>query len=89
MRPVASFSPSSLLKDTHWERRLTPAEPSRPDDDDLKNVHQEASKLAGSSGSSELFSQIVGAIGQHKGQIADEDVDEEGTPPLPRLAGTS
>ncbi|POR34473.1 Uncharacterized protein TPAR_05323 [Tolypocladium paradoxum] len=47
------------------------------DDDALKTAHQEASQLAGSSGSSDMFSQIIGAIGQRKGQIANEDIDEE------------
>ncbi|KJZ77376.1 hypothetical protein HIM_03100 [Hirsutella minnesotensis 3608] len=38
---------------------------------------QEASRLAGSSGDSGMFSQIMGAIGQRKDQLANEDYDEE------------
>lgn len=30
-----------------------------------------------------MFSQIIGAIGQRKGQIADEGIDEEGKPFAP------
>ncbi|PNY28013.1 Uncharacterized protein TCAP_02062 [Tolypocladium capitatum] len=47
------------------------------DDADLRMAHQQASQLAGSSGSSAMFSQIIGAIGQRKGQIANEDIDQE------------
>ncbi|EQK98371.1 beta-flanking protein [Ophiocordyceps sinensis CO18] len=50
----------------------------RDDDDGLRNADHEASRLAGSSGSTDLFSKVVGALGQRKGQIAEEDIDEEG-----------
>ncbi|ODA81052.1 hypothetical protein RJ55_04014 [Drechmeria coniospora] len=46
-------------------------------DEEFRNAHDEASRLAGSSGNSAMFSQIMGAIGQKKGQIANEDLDEE------------
>ncbi|KAF4505429.1 hypothetical protein G6O67_007381 [Ophiocordyceps sinensis] len=49
----------------------------RDDDDGLRNADHEASRLAGSSGSTDLFSKVVGALGQRKGQIAEEDIDEE------------
>ncbi|OAQ79335.1 beta-flanking protein [Purpureocillium lilacinum] len=47
------------------------------DDDELKTAQHEAANRAGSSGSSELFSSVLSAIGQRKGQIANEDIDEE------------
>ncbi|UNI23405.1 hypothetical protein JDV02_009225 [Purpureocillium takamizusanense] len=47
------------------------------DDDELKTAQHEAASRAGSSGSSELFSQVLSAIGQRKGQLANEDIDEE------------
>jgi hypothetical protein len=47
------------------------------DEDDFRTAHQEAAARAGTSGSSDMFSSILGAIGQKKSQIKDEDIDEE------------
>ncbi|KAH7320002.1 hypothetical protein B0I35DRAFT_225688 [Stachybotrys elegans] len=47
------------------------------DDDDFRQAREEASARAGSSGNSELFSSILGAIGQNKSRLAAEDIDEE------------
>jgi hypothetical protein len=48
------------------------------DDDDFREAKEEADKRAGSSGSSDLFSSIISAIGQKKNRLAEEDLDEEG-----------
>ena len=37
-----------------------------------------ASEQAGSSGDSDFFSSLLGALGEKKEQLANEDVDEEG-----------
>lgn len=50
----------------------------RDDDDDFREAKEEADKRAGSSGSSDLFSSIISAIGQKKSRLAEEDLDEEG-----------
>lgn len=50
----------------------------RDDDDDFREARDEANRRAGSSGSSDLFSGIISAIGQKKTRLAEEDVDEEG-----------
>ncbi|KAH8204964.1 hypothetical protein TruAng_000847 [Truncatella angustata] len=49
------------------------------DDDDFSGAAQHASQHAGNSGDSSLFSSILGSLGQNKGRLAQEDVDEEGT----------
>merc|ERR1712000_124364 len=49
---------------------------SRDDDDDendLREAREEAERRAGSSGSSDLFSTIAGAIGQKKSSLQNED----------------
>lgn len=48
------------------------------DDDDFRTAKEEANRHAGSSGSSDMFTSIISAIGQKKGRLADEDIDEEG-----------
>jgi len=53
---------------------------SRDDDDDendLREAREEAERRAGSSGSSDLFSTIAGAIGQKKSSLQNEDLDED------------
>ncbi|KAI9171663.1 hypothetical protein HJFPF1_01149 [Paramyrothecium foliicola] len=47
------------------------------DDDDFRTAQEEAAARAGSSGSSDLFSSILGSIGQKKTQIRNEDIDED------------
>ncbi|KAI0198256.1 hypothetical protein F4808DRAFT_262760 [Astrocystis sublimbata] len=46
-------------------------------DDDLRDAAQHASNHAGSSGDTDLFSSLLGALGQKKQKLADEDLDEE------------
>ena len=48
------------------------------DDDDMNNAAEEASRQAGDSGDTDLFSSVLGAITQNKQQIANQDLDEEG-----------
>ncbi|KAM4058563.1 beta-flanking protein [Hirsutella rhossiliensis] len=66
-----------LENQTQGSNQGQEAHDRRDDDDELKNADHEASRLAGSSGSTDLFSKVVGALGQRKGQIANEDIDEE------------
>lgn len=47
-------------------------------DMDLDNAKEEAHQKAGSSGDKDLFGSILGALGQKKGKLAEEDLDEEG-----------
>ncbi|KAI0895773.1 hypothetical protein F4806DRAFT_69098 [Annulohypoxylon nitens] len=49
----------------------------RDDDDDLRGASEHASRHAGSSGSSDLFSGLLGALSQKKSSLASEDVDED------------
>ncbi|KAI4861969.1 hypothetical protein F4820DRAFT_431918 [Hypoxylon rubiginosum] len=49
----------------------------RDDDDDLRGASEHASRHAGSSGDSDLFSSLLGALTQKKQSLAEEDVDEE------------
>ncbi|KAI1338756.1 hypothetical protein F5Y15DRAFT_97388 [Xylariaceae sp. FL0016] len=49
----------------------------RADDDDMSSAAEHASRHAGSSGDSSLFSTLIGALGQKKGSLANEDLDEE------------
>ncbi|PHH70018.1 hypothetical protein CDD83_5538 [Cordyceps sp. RAO-2017] len=53
---------------------------SRRDSGDEERLHDaphEASRMAGSSGSSDMFSKIMSGLNQRKDKIADEDIDEE------------
>ncbi|KAI0861068.1 hypothetical protein F4860DRAFT_514138 [Xylaria cubensis] len=54
-----------------------PAGGPRADDDDWNGAAQHASQHAGDSGDTDLFSNLLGALGQKKQRIADEDIDEE------------
>ncbi|KAI1106186.1 hypothetical protein F4804DRAFT_330556 [Jackrogersella minutella] len=47
------------------------------DDDDLRGASEHASRHAGSSGDSSLFSGLLGALGQKKHSLANEEVDED------------
>ncbi|KAJ9150423.1 hypothetical protein NKR23_g3884 [Pleurostoma richardsiae] len=47
------------------------------DDDDLRGAAETASRHAGDSGDSNLFESILGALGQKKQRLANEDVDED------------
>lgn len=49
----------------------------RDDDDDLRGASEHATRHAGSSGSSDLFSNLLGALTQKKQSLANEDVDED------------
>ncbi|KAI1844777.1 hypothetical protein JX266_009005 [Neoarthrinium moseri] len=46
-------------------------------DDDLRAASEHASRHAGSSGDSSLFSSLLGALTEKKGRLAEEDVDED------------
>ncbi|KAF0639971.1 hypothetical protein NXS19_000863 [Fusarium pseudograminearum] len=46
-------------------------------DVDFDNAKEEAHQKAGSSGDKDLFGSILGALGQKKNKLADEDLDEE------------
>ncbi|KAI0474764.1 hypothetical protein F4859DRAFT_521813 [Xylaria cf. heliscus] len=54
-----------------------PAGGPRADDDDWKDAAQHASRHAGDSGDTDLFSTLLGALGQKKQRLADEDIDED------------
>lgn len=47
------------------------------EDEELRTAHQQAQQYAGSSGSSELFSQIINTISQKKNRLAEDDIDEQ------------
>ncbi|UKZ49012.1 hypothetical protein TrVGV298_003250 [Trichoderma virens] len=47
------------------------------DDDDLRTAHQQASQYAGSSGSSDIFSNVINSLGQKKSNLANSDIDEQ------------
>ncbi|KAF9870259.1 hypothetical protein CkaCkLH20_12345 [Colletotrichum karsti] len=47
------------------------------DDDDYRQAAHQASRRAGSSGDSDLFSTVLGALTQKKNQLQDEDIDED------------
>ncbi|KAI0881204.1 uncharacterized protein GGS22DRAFT_172652 [Annulohypoxylon maeteangense] len=49
----------------------------RDDDDDLRGASEHASRHAGSSGSSDLFSSLLGTLTQKKHSLASEEVDED------------
>ncbi|KAI8965401.1 hypothetical protein F5Y11DRAFT_9231 [Daldinia sp. FL1419] len=49
----------------------------RSDDDDFRGAAEHATRHAGNSGSSDLFSSLLGALTQKKQSLADEDVDED------------
>lgn len=51
--------------------------PAGGDDDDLRSAADEAARQAGSSGDKDLFSSIIGSLGQKKaGQQGGDDFDE-------------
>ncbi|KAI2628001.1 hypothetical protein GGS26DRAFT_560688 [Hypomontagnella submonticulosa] len=50
---------------------------ARQDDDDMRGAAEHASRHAGSSGDTDLFSSLLGALTQKKQSLADEDVDED------------
>lgn len=55
------------------------------EDDDFSGAAEHASRHAGDSGDSSLFSTLLGALTQKKQSLADQDVDEDGKwHPLPR-----
>ncbi|KAI1812967.1 hypothetical protein GGS20DRAFT_555586 [Poronia punctata] len=54
-----------------------PAGGPRADDDDWRGAAQQASKHAGDSGSSDMFATLLGALGNKKQNLANEDVDED------------
>ncbi|KAI1464216.1 uncharacterized protein F4812DRAFT_216123 [Daldinia caldariorum] len=47
------------------------------DDDDFRGAVEHASRHAGGSGDSDLFSNLLGALTKKKQSLADEDVDED------------
>lgn len=48
------------------------------EDEELRTAHQQASQYAGSSGNSEIFSNVINSISQKKGHLANSDIDEQG-----------
>ncbi|KAI2471362.1 hypothetical protein F4781DRAFT_429478 [Annulohypoxylon bovei var. microspora] len=50
---------------------------ARADDDDLRGASEHASRHAGSSGDSSLFSSLLGALSEKKHSLAAEEVDED------------
>lgn len=48
------------------------------DDEDLRGAAETASRHAGDSGDTSLFGGILNAIGQNKGRLEQEDIDEDG-----------
>lgn len=48
------------------------------EDEDLSGAAEHASRHAGDSGDSSLFSSILGSLGEKRGRVAQEDIDEEG-----------
>ncbi|KAI1282776.1 hypothetical protein F5Y07DRAFT_197234 [Xylaria sp. FL0933] len=54
-----------------------PAGGPRADDDDWSDAAQHASQHAGDSGNTDLFSGLLGALGQKKQRLAEEDIDED------------
>lgn len=49
----------------------------RADDDDIRGAAEHATRHAGESGSSDLFSSLLGALTQKKQALKEEDVDED------------
>ncbi|KAJ0297251.1 hypothetical protein COL516b_010830 [Colletotrichum fioriniae] len=47
------------------------------DEDDYRHAANEASRHAGSHGDTDLFSSVLGALTQKKGQLRNEDIDED------------
>ncbi|ETS82004.1 hypothetical protein PFICI_07006 [Pestalotiopsis fici W106-1] len=47
------------------------------EDDDLRGAAEHASRHAGDSGDSSLFSTLLGALNEKRGNLAQEDVDED------------
>ncbi|KAI0976611.1 hypothetical protein F4678DRAFT_413908 [Xylaria arbuscula] len=54
-----------------------PAGGPRADDDDWQGAAHHASQYAGDSGDTDLFSNLLGALGQKKQRLAQEDIDED------------
>lgn len=54
------------------------------EDEELRTAHQQASQYAGSSGNSEMFSNVINSISQRKDHLANSDIDEQGLiqPPM-------
>ncbi|KAI0009459.1 hypothetical protein F4779DRAFT_373357 [Xylariaceae sp. FL0662B] len=50
---------------------------ARADDDDIRGAAEHAKRHAGESGDDNLFATLLGALGQKKQSLADEDVDED------------
>lgn len=55
----------------------------------MKNAAEDASRRAGDSGDTDLFSSVLGSIGQQKHQIAKQDIDEDGELLPPRHLPTN
>ena len=55
-----------------------PAGGPRADDDDWSGAADHASQHAGDSGNADLFGSLLGALGQKKQRLAEEDIDEDG-----------
>ena len=47
------------------------------DEEEFRRAHQEANNLAGGSGNSNMFSNILGNISQKQGQFSNEGIDEQ------------
>ncbi|KAI0506901.1 hypothetical protein F5B22DRAFT_427446 [Xylaria bambusicola] len=54
-----------------------PAGGHRADDDDWRGAADHASQHAGDSGNADLFSNLLGSLGQKKQRLAEEDIDED------------
>ncbi|KAI0400175.1 hypothetical protein F4802DRAFT_586142 [Xylaria palmicola] len=75
MDKLQSFISAAAGNATHGG--AYPAGGPRADDDDWKDAAHHASQHAGDSGDTDLFSNLLGALGQKKQRLADEDVDED------------
>lgn len=53
------------------------------DDEDFRGAAEAASRHAGDSGDAGMFGGILNAIGQRKGELANEDIDEGRGSPVP------
>lgn len=70
--------PHANIKDLHTtvsNRGYVP----HGDDEDYSRAAEHASRSAGGSGESDFFSSIIGNFVGKKSQLANEEVDEEGT----------
>jgi len=76
----------SLVAIEHLLTRITaathggayPAGGPRADDDDWRGAAEHASRHAGDSGNADLFSNLLGALGNKKQQLENDDIDEDG-----------